>query len=348
MAVSSVFFNVLMLCALTCSIICTEHREAEEDINKCNDGVCLAKDSFIRDDLDKLHNYQDDAALESQLMLQTMTTVEMYRAQREVAQYLEMALLMSADHADVAKEIRITAHESRSQHLMTSGLMKNFAVTALDIVSRKIPKLFVGLKMKKPPVIKTILNQILATAEEMKTETEYTRKRYYDLHGQVQNNIITVNTKTNDNRKKSDELKVRMEKEKQQAKLAKEQEHKLGKTKADLDKDIQKLKQKRDNLYGSAKREQENRKDHTFKFGHSMGGIGFILDLFGNIFTHIFGGNDNYYQEIMKKYREADESLRRTMEGQEDIIDQIRDKRANALISLENRKKNGSSTRWSW
>ena len=45
---------------------------------------------------------------------------------------------------------------------------------------------------------------------------------------------------------------------------------------------------------GSAKREQENRKDHTFKFGHSMGGIGFILDLFGNIFTHIFGGNDNY------------------------------------------------------
>ncbi|KAH3892581.1 uncharacterized protein LOC127858055 [Dreissena polymorpha] len=110
-------------------------------------------------------------------------------------------------------------------------------------------------------------------------------------------------------------------------------------TKADLDKDIRNLKQERDNLYGSAKREQENRKDHTFKFGHSMGGIGFILDLFGNIFTHIFGGNDNYYQEIMKQYSEADESLRRTMEGQEDIIDQILDMRAKALSSLENLKK---------
>lgn len=38
-------------------------------------------------------------------MMQTMATVQLYHAQREVANYLEMAYLHLSDHPDVASEV---------------------------------------------------------------------------------------------------------------------------------------------------------------------------------------------------------------------------------------------------
>jgi len=40
-----------------------------------------------------------------QKVMQTMAAVQLYHAQREVANYLELAYLHLADHPDVAKEV---------------------------------------------------------------------------------------------------------------------------------------------------------------------------------------------------------------------------------------------------
>jgi len=40
-----------------------------------------------------------------QKVMQTMAAVQLYHAQREVANYLEMAYLQLEDHPDVAKEV---------------------------------------------------------------------------------------------------------------------------------------------------------------------------------------------------------------------------------------------------
>jgi hypothetical protein len=39
-------------------------------------------------------------------LLQTIATLEMYRAQREVANYMELAYLRLADHPDQARDVR--------------------------------------------------------------------------------------------------------------------------------------------------------------------------------------------------------------------------------------------------
>ncbi|KAH3755800.1 hypothetical protein DPMN_190499 [Dreissena polymorpha] len=39
-------------------------------------------------------------------MFQTIAAIELYHAQREVANYLELAYLNLADHPDAAKEVR--------------------------------------------------------------------------------------------------------------------------------------------------------------------------------------------------------------------------------------------------
>lgn len=44
-------------------------------------------------------------ALTPQKMMQTIAAVELYHAQREVANYLELAYLQLYDHPDVAREV---------------------------------------------------------------------------------------------------------------------------------------------------------------------------------------------------------------------------------------------------
>ncbi|KAH3786265.1 hypothetical protein DPMN_164371 [Dreissena polymorpha] len=85
---------------------------------------------------------------EMQKMFQTIAAIELYHAQREVANYLELAYLNLADHPDAAKEVRMTAHSARSQHLMTSGLMKKFTVTAGHIVNTMVPMILDAVELQ--------------------------------------------------------------------------------------------------------------------------------------------------------------------------------------------------------
>ncbi|XP_053406936.1 uncharacterized protein LOC128559426 [Mercenaria mercenaria] len=103
----------------------------------------------------------------------TIATVEIYRAQRKIAYYFELTYLQLADHPEQAKAVRLMAHSARTQHLMTSGLMKKFAMTSAHIVDTMIPQLSDAVcELKSEAVVMDIFGQIIKIAEEMKTETE--------------------------------------------------------------------------------------------------------------------------------------------------------------------------------
>ncbi|KAH3786252.1 hypothetical protein DPMN_164358 [Dreissena polymorpha] len=55
-------------------------------------------------------------------MVQTIAAIELYHAQREVANYLELAYLNLADHPDVAREVPIIffVHKSESKLVYVS------------------------------------------------------------------------------------------------------------------------------------------------------------------------------------------------------------------------------------
>jgi hypothetical protein len=50
--------------------------------------------------------FLQELPLEAREMFQTMAAIELYRAQREVANYFELAYLKLSDHPDVARDVR--------------------------------------------------------------------------------------------------------------------------------------------------------------------------------------------------------------------------------------------------
>ncbi|XP_052237070.1 uncharacterized protein LOC127848572 isoform X3 [Dreissena polymorpha] len=87
-------------------------------------------------------------------------------AQCNVAYCLELAYLSLPDHPDVAKKDRMMAHAARSQHQMTSSLMKRIIIFDDHIIRTMIP-IF----------LRAIDSQIIEYAESMKMESEDTQKR---------------------------------------------------------------------------------------------------------------------------------------------------------------------------
>ncbi|KAH3755836.1 hypothetical protein DPMN_190535 [Dreissena polymorpha] len=53
-------------------------------------------------------------------MVQTIAAIELYHAQREVANYLELAYLNLADHPDVVREVLIIYFVHKSEKTTTT------------------------------------------------------------------------------------------------------------------------------------------------------------------------------------------------------------------------------------
>lgn len=85
---------------------------------------------------------------DGQEIIQTMAAIQLYRAQREVAHYFHLAYVKLGDMPAVAREVRRTANNARTQHLMTSGLMKKFTVSANHIVHTIIPMILDAVELQ--------------------------------------------------------------------------------------------------------------------------------------------------------------------------------------------------------
>ncbi|XP_053407959.1 uncharacterized protein LOC128559662 [Mercenaria mercenaria] len=235
---SKVYLVIFVLCRITCTI---SEKAVTGDQTCSIDGECTEKtDMYSR-------IVPTELPAETQEVLHTIATLEMYRAQREVANYLELAYLQLADHPEQAKEVRLTAHSARTQHLMTSGLMKKFTVTAAHIVNTMIPMILDAVvELQSAAVVKQIFGQIIKIAEEMKTETETTQQRYMKIQTEVQKNMASVTSRNKKVVSEKERIRVEMEREKQLAKAAKLAQEELDEEKQKMEEELTVLKSNRD------------------------------------------------------------------------------------------------------
>ncbi|XP_060560833.1 uncharacterized protein LOC132720672, partial [Ruditapes philippinarum] len=189
-----------------------------------------------------------DLPVDARAMMQAMAAVELYRAQREVANYFELAYLKLGDMPYVARQVRKTANNARTQHLMTIGLMKKFTLTAGHIVNTMIPMILDAVELEDRDIIFDCFGQILDMANDMKKEAENTQQRYHVIQAQVQGNMATI---VEQNKKVIDEEKrrtIEMEREKDMLKASKLKEKLLEEEKRKMDKELENLKQYRDQM----------------------------------------------------------------------------------------------------
>ena len=64
-------------------------------------------------------------SLEKQTMVQTIAFIELYHAQREVANYLQLAYLSLADHPDEARKVPIIYFVHKSEKKLVHASLKN-------------------------------------------------------------------------------------------------------------------------------------------------------------------------------------------------------------------------------
>ncbi|XP_060551086.1 uncharacterized protein LOC132712689 [Ruditapes philippinarum] len=197
-------------------------------------------------------------------LLQTIATLEMYRAQREVANYMELAYLRLADHPDQARDVRMTAHSARTQHIMTAGLMKKFTVTTAHIVNTLIPMTLDAVtELQSGEVVKEIFGQIIEIAEEMKIETESTQKRYLEIQAQIQENMASVSKRNKyvvDQQKK---LGFQMEREQQLARAAELAQEELNEEKKRMEEELKLLQSKREQCWENTEKARVESKDSS-------------------------------------------------------------------------------------
>ncbi|XP_052236501.1 uncharacterized protein LOC127848219 [Dreissena polymorpha] len=290
---------------------------------------------------------------EMQKMFQTIAAIELYHAQREVANYLELAYLNLADHPDAAKEVRMTAHSARSQHLMTSGLMKKFTVTAGHIVNTMVPMILDAVELQDRDIIIDVFGQIIENAEAMKKESEDTRTSYLKLQTEIQKNMAFVNDKNKHVIKESERLKVQMEREKQMAKAAALAQKELEEEKKRMQDDLALLKGQRDQMFKNAEgagRDMSVEDDTTFLDAGIRpsaimgGGVGIALEFVGkavNFFTSMFKGDKkkDRYKELMKGYQAAEENVHRAQKERRDVVERVNEQRKEAHQRLAKMKE---------
>ncbi|XP_045189028.2 uncharacterized protein LOC123546644 [Mercenaria mercenaria] len=304
---------------------------------------------------------QRDMHVQTREVLQTIATLEMYRAQREVANYMELAYLRLADHPDQAREVRMTAHSARTQHIMTAGLMKKFTVTASHIVKTMIPMILDAVtELQSAEVVKDIFGQIIQIAEEMKVETESTQKRYLEIQAQVQENMANVSKRNKFVIDEQKRLNLEMEREKQLARAAELAREELNEEKQRMEAELKLLQSKREECWTNAeevrKETNDSNSERTFldsvlSPGSALAGgvqgaaIG-ILSSTVNFFTGLFHSNkrSNNLSKLMDAYRESQNAVERTSDKRRDVIVRMQTQRKEALERLATLKKLGSET----
>ncbi|XP_052785312.1 myosin-9-like [Mya arenaria] len=174
-----------------------------------------------------------------------LTAVRLYHSQREVARYLELGYLNLVDHPDIAKEVRLTAHDARAQHLMTSGLMKKFTMTSKHVVQTLLPMIRDGVELGDVDIVRETFGQILDHAEDMKTESEKTKASYYEIQGKVQANLGDVDKRNTTVKKTNEQKKIEREMEEKRQQQANENAEKLKVELAKADKELEELRSRR-------------------------------------------------------------------------------------------------------
>ncbi|WAR27641.1 hypothetical protein MAR_013345 [Mya arenaria] len=174
-----------------------------------------------------------------------LTAVRLYHSQREVARYLELGYLNLIDHPDIAKEVRLTAHDARAQHLMTSGLMKKFTMTSKHVVQTLLPMIRDGVELGDADIVRDTFGQILDLAEDMKTESEKTKASYYKIQGKVQENLGDVDKRNTTVKKTNEQKKIEKEMEEKRQQQANENAEKLKVELAKSDKELEELRSRR-------------------------------------------------------------------------------------------------------
>lgn len=173
---------------------------------------------------------------------------EMSVAQEHVALLMEIAYLALKDHPVVAKEVRLSANMSRTQHMMTLGLMKTFVVTSSTILKTMIPLIKAAVKMKKSTILKPMFLKVLKFSEEMRDEAVKTRESYFQLQAKIQKDTADVNIANAETEKRLKELAEETRKEEERRRLAQEHFKKMESEKQNADEEIKKLKAQRDEL----------------------------------------------------------------------------------------------------
>ncbi|XP_053406926.1 uncharacterized protein LOC123546645 isoform X1 [Mercenaria mercenaria] len=346
------YHKAYLVFLVLCHITCTISEEVTADQTCSTDGECMEKtDMYSR-------IVPTELPAETQEVLHTIATLEMYRAQREVANYLELAYLQLADHPEQAKEVRLTAHSARTQHLMTSGLMKKFTVTAAHIVNTMIPMILDAVvELQSAAVVKEIFGQIIKTAEEMKTETEATQQRYMEIQTEVQKNMASVTSRNKEVVSEKERIRVEMEREKQLAKAAKLAQEELDEEKQKMEEELTVLKSNRDKWMeqaghaGRSMGEEKTVFDSVLSPGAALGGgIGGVavglISAGVNFFTGLFRSDkrQKHFHKLMDAYRESQNSVERVMGQKRDVIGRMHEQRKEALERLSTLKKLGMET----
>ncbi|XP_060551082.1 uncharacterized protein LOC132712688 isoform X2 [Ruditapes philippinarum] len=349
-----IYIVFLVLCCITCTI---SDDSADDDRSCSSDGEdCSGKSSMYT-----TSSSPAELPTETHELLHTIAALEMYRAQREVAHYMELAYLHLADHPEQAKEVRLTAHSARAQQLMTNGLMKKFTVTAAHIVKTLIPMIIDAVvELQSPEVVKEIFGQIIKIAEEMKTETEQTQKRYLEIQTEVQKNMASVTSRNKEVVSEQERLKWEIDREKQLARAAKLAQEELDKEKKKYEEELKTLTADKEKFRKQA--EMTNKKmngkstkktifDDVLSPGAALsGGIAGTVTSFisagVNMFTGLFRSDKSQknFEKLMDAYRDNQKAKERVMGAKLDVIGRMHEQRKEALERLATLKKLGMQT----
>lgn len=283
-------------------------------------------------------------------MIQTLAAIELYRAQREVANYLQLAYLKLANMPDVARQVRETANNARMQHLMTNGLMKKFTLTARHILDTMIPMILDAVELQDKDIIVGCFAQIIEMAKDMRKEAQDTRERYIVIQTQVQGNIATIGTKRKEVLDENKRRAIEMERQKELLKASKLKEKQLKEEKEKMDKELENLKQYRDQIKEDSvnilKKQGKDDEESSFLDAAIVpcialgGNIGLAIGVIGvigavNLFKSIFDKKKvSKVQSTQEAFKNSQVAVERLYEKNQDLISHLYDERVNALQRL--------------
>lgn len=291
----------------------------------------------------------EDLPVGARKMMQAMAAVELYRAQREVANYFELAYLKLGDMPDVAREVRTTANNARTQHLMTNGLMKKFTVAASNIVNIMIPMILHAVELQDKDIVVDCFAKILDTAKNMKKEAEDTQQRYHVIQSQVQGSMATIVEKNKKVLNEAKRRQIMMEREKELLKASQLKEKQLKEEKQKMEKEFETLKEYRDQMKEEAVKsitQQEDLEgnisflDAAISPGTALvGGMETVIGVLSagvNLFQSLFGTKEKKSQakSVQEAFLNSQTSVEKMFEKNQEVIDRIYDERVNALERL--------------
>ncbi|XP_052768165.1 uncharacterized protein LOC128208656 [Mya arenaria] len=210
-------------------------------------------DNLVDTETGNLTDRQTTSQASNSLLLKNdetlqLTAARLYHSQREVAHYLELGYLNLVDHPYIAKEVRLTAHDARAQHMMTSGLMKKVMLTSNHVVKTLLVMIRDAVDLRDADIVRETFGQIITIAEDMKNESEKTKESYYKIQGRVQENLGNVDKRNikvkQTNEKKMEEKKLQEQKRQNAEEIA----EKLKEELANLDTMLKDLRSKKKDM----------------------------------------------------------------------------------------------------